>query len=708
MKTDTRYYRLPYGNTKPDVEAIYALMRQEGKKMFDGSGQPRPLACGKTAVCHNLREEEVTQRGAKGYSRRLKAVARPALLAEVGRTPVYSDVREGELYLFTQEDDGSIFVEARMDRRARHMDHMASFLGKVEEVVEGGAAVGDFLIFRLRGGSLVYSVYEREGHRYRWLGELPRLPRFIVETDSCLTKEVEMKGVSFKAPLTDLSGKVPDDVKARVTESMRQAWQKAADELLDAGYWIEPIEVRFAMRLWDGSLFNVSEPVRVTPPVRQGHTRVQAGLLWDSAKQGFTGTDSTTLAVQGYCIGVSVDGEMPQEWEGIVQGLEVWISKEPQTLDDDAYASMAFMHDHTGNYLSVLPPARAVADINAEVARMPTGMLDFYSLPETPELLFNSQWVSYTSKITGYVSPFPRDATSATCILGYGGFLHIGNKESVSTSLRGNPFVLQGYTDGVGGDVRSMLPQTVGGGAYTRQYIYVCTDRGIYALTLKANGTHSNCRQATPETLGPEGCRSATPSGVYVITDGGSLIRLKDSNANVVMKGLAGVRSLLWSHSYEELWLCGGDSDGSIVIQTRQGMRAHTRSETYQPIEGLYSPSLVCTADAQGVVSIHTPEWEEDNPYEYVAYAADLSLEHTGSRPCLDLRLEECEVDFRFEATAKGGGNLIKGSAYGPGCYQVMIPLMLPSGWPEQSPELRGMRFSLEGKVEGVEGLRVC
>ena len=708
MKDYSKNYRRPYGNNRLDVEAISPLLRQSGRKMFNGNGQPRVEACGKTVVCHNLREEEFPQGTEHGCPRKLKAVAPAALLTTAGRTPIYSDVREGDLYLFTQEDDGTIFVEARMRSGDCHMERQAVCLGKVDERVEGGAAAGDFLIFRLRGGKLIYTVYERESGEYRWLGELPRLPRIKVEVDSYLSKEVEMRGVTFRTPLTDLGGKVPDEVRERVTESLREAWERAGEELLEAGYWIEPVEIRFAMRLWDGSLFNVSDPVRVTPATRQGRTRIQAGLLWDLSKQAFTGTDTVNLSLQGYCISASLTEEMPTEWEGIIQGLEIWVSKEPETLDNEAYASMTFIHNNSGNYLSILPPARSIAEINTDVERMPTGMLDFYGLQETPDLLFNSRWVSYTSGISGYASPFPGYTSSTGCILGYGGFLHIGENERVSTSQRGNPFVLQDSTSGVGGDVRSMLPQTVGGGAYTRQYVYIFTDRGIYALTLKPDGSHSNCRPTTPETLGAEMCHCATPSGVYAITGNGSLIRLKDSNATVIMKGLGGVKSLLWSNSYEELWMCGSERDGSVVISIRCGMRTHTRTEAYEPIEGVYSPSLVCITDSQGVAGIHTLEREEDIPTRSVRYEADLSLEHTGRQPCLELRLEESEADFRFEAATKGGSNLIKGSAYGPGCYQVMIPLILPADWPPQSPQLREMRFSLEGAVEGVEGLRVC
>lgn len=701
--------RLSYTSLKREVESMYALMHQEGGNIFhSGDTPPSPKVCGKTVVCHNLREEKIPLRYAKSCSCRLKAVGELAHLARAGRTPVFADMREGVLYLFTQEDDGALFIEGSLPHRAKRLETSPCFLGYADKYIEGAAAVGDFLIFRQTDGKLLYSLFDSAVKQYRWLGELPSLPRFQVSIDSYASRRVQVKGVKFKDTLTSLTGPVPDPVAEAVSQSVAEGWDTAVETLADMGYWIEPVQVRFAMRLWDGSLCNVSDPIRVSPADRQGRTRIQPGLLWDESRKGFIGTDDTGLSVQGYCIAVSTDGEMPQEWAPIVKGLEVWVSREPETIDRTARASMAFMHNNDGNFLTVLPQTRPISNIDSDVAAMPSGLLDFYEMPEIPDLLFKNKWTSYTSAIERFVRTFPGNGNNSTCILGYGGFLHIGSADSVSTSLRGNPFVVQGATTGVGGHIAALSPQIVGGGAYTRQYIYVATDRGIFALTLKPDGTHANCRPATQESLAGRSLWLPTPAGVYALTSGGTLICLKDSNASVTLKGLEGVESLLWSNSYREVWLCGPPGSGSVVMQNGRGMRLYTRSEGYTPIEGVYSPMLACKEEGLGQVDIVTTEREESPELRDVKLTVDLNYEGRIKQPSLELLVADTEVDFKFEAHTLSGVKLINGSAFGPGCNRVRIPLMFPSEWAADHAERNNIRFALSGQVDAVEGVRLC
>lgn len=131
------------------------------------------------------------------------------------------------------------------------------------------------------------------------------------------------------------------------------------------------------------------------------------------------------------------------------------------------------------------------------------GLLRFQECPCPSSLrLLRAEPAAWDSAIEGYVTPMPGNMLKADCILGYGEFLHVGADDSLYTSRRGNPFVLRDVTVGMGGRVRSLRPQRCGGGAFTRQYIYASTDRGLTALCHKADGGHTNCRPGVPGTVG--------------------------------------------------------------------------------------------------------------------------------------------------------------------------------------------------------------
>ncbi len=87
---------------------------------------------------------------------------------------------------------------------------------------------------------------------------------------------------------------------------------------------------------------------------------------------------------------------------------------------------------------------------------------------------------------------------SATAIEGDGDYLHLASRGKVATTMRGNPFVVAWESLSPGGRVAAMAAQPVGGGAYTRQYVYLFTDRGITALTHDTEGRHRNTRRDFP------------------------------------------------------------------------------------------------------------------------------------------------------------------------------------------------------------------
>lgn len=134
-----------------------------------------------------------------------------------------------------------------------------------------------------------------------------------------------------------------------------------------------------------------------------------------------------------------------------------------------------------------------------------------------------------------------------------------GEARRILTMGRGNPFVVMGSTDDSGGDIRCLEAQPVGGGAYTRQYIYCMHSQGISAITHDASGRHTNSRPvATLRVVGRE-CVARNERGVYVLSEAGSVALLRDARVEIMLRNMAGYKGLAWSESHAELFLLSSD-----------------------------------------------------------------------------------------------------------------------------------------------------
>ncbi len=128
------------------------------------------------------------------------------------------------------------------------------------------------------------------------------------------------------------------------------------------------------------------------------------------------------------------------------------------------------------------------------------------------------------------------------------------------TMRRGNPFVEASSTPYAGGHISHIRAQQSGGGAYTRQYVYLFSDTGITALTHDMEGRHVNCRPISRSIASRRSHVSSGDDGVWALTDSGTLLRLRDSRVETVLRGLP-VDSRVAAHSrLGEVWLMPGKS----------------------------------------------------------------------------------------------------------------------------------------------------
>jgi len=71
-----------------------------------------------------------------------------------------------------------------------------------------------------------------------------------------------------------------------------------------------------------------------------------------------------------------------------------------------------------------------------------------------------------------------------------------------------------------------------------------------------ADGVPTNCRSISSETVSAAHSITKSNSGVWIISDTGSLVRFKDTRSEVMLSNMAREYSILaWHHKLNELWL---------------------------------------------------------------------------------------------------------------------------------------------------------
>ena len=542
------------------VESMKLASNQGGKCSYGADGMIVPVTIGDVALCENLRESVAGQ---------LKATGSPRLIAQGQDEIVATDVRGDVTWLFSLSADNVLRVIGGLDAR-NDFYPCDEILADIGQGVKGYGSTGAFLVLLLDDGSLYYLRWDYLLLTYKALGKLPEMP----EVEALATDVTEftsvIEAVDFKAPIADMRDGTPSDVAEQVGAKLLDAWKKAESSAHDAGMWVQPVTVRLAYRLWDGRYLHVSEPQTVGVGY-QGLERVLIPL--DSDTSGFIGTKAANLRIKAFKIALKCDGLGLAGWDDVIASIEVWVSKEQTVVDVSLKVAVSQVQTSSGHYLSAYLPTLSESDLSSMLKSSLVGRHSEYESFTT--LATRLEWnetVKYKENVPeaeGYVR-------QADMLYGRGDFLHLVRGLDVVTMQRGNPLVQACCTSGVGGEIFAMSSQCIGGGAYTRQFIYLFTNRGIMALTHKADGKHSNCRIISPAIIDNARRVVATSSGVYAMSRGGELLRLNDARVSVVLSGIDGCESLGWNSSNNELWLIPGNDlwKRSLVLQIAMEYRA--------------------------------------------------------------------------------------------------------------------------------------
>ena len=178
----------------------------------------------------------------------------------------------------------------------------------------------------------------------------PRL--FSLSDDSKSTFNISFDGISEDALYNELSEtnktKITDQIMAKVNKFVAQ-------ETVNKGRFCFPFFVRYALRLFDGSLVYHSAPILMNPS-----TKAAPIVWWNRAKGKKSYTEATcdlmlVAASLDYRVVRNSDSYDLDDWSDIIKSIDVFISKPIYTYDQSGkITSFADTDNYTSKFIGRL------------------------------------------------------------------------------------------------------------------------------------------------------------------------------------------------------------------------------------------------------------------------------------------------------------------------------------------------------------------
>lgn len=286
---------------------------------------------------------------------------------------------------------------------------------------------------------------------------------------------------------------------------------------------------------------------------------------WMTPEGEVLGTSSGVMTARGYRI--AVESPLPDlgVWNKVIDRIEVWVTEETNPHDVHALPITGITTTTSqGTGILAQLPMLPQASLNASLEASPSGRLaSFPPGSDIGELLLTADILCSLQAEAMVSEEIPRGGISL--IYGHDDFLHLATSDGLVTCQRSNPFRKVSTTRGDWSRVRCMTAQIWGGGAYTRQIIYVATDSGVTALAHDSEGRHTNCRVICRKAPVSQLFVASARRYVYMLLEDGTLTRFAGTRAEEIVTGIDGCKALGYNSRFGELLLLPEDEEGHCV-----------------------------------------------------------------------------------------------------------------------------------------------
>ena len=305
----------------------------EAELKYNGyTAQPSDYECqdGDLAAVLNLMPE-------KGTLHPVTEAKEVATLNENEKVLFIHETKQGNHYIILNTNDHCLYWIPENGTSATTRNQLVDYASYQEPLQV--TAIGNTLIV-IRENGMYYHLWKSGDGNYDYLGnKLPNVeisfglvghPRlYSVSDESHSTFTITFDTISSN----DLDDQFSETTQRQITEQVLAKVNKfIANETVNKGRFCFPFFVRYALRLFDGSLVGHSAPILMCPS-----TKAAPIVFWKSfsGKKGYQNAECDIMLVAASLDYGLYSPNSLADWKDIIQGVDVFISKPIYTYDQN-------------------------------------------------------------------------------------------------------------------------------------------------------------------------------------------------------------------------------------------------------------------------------------------------------------------------------------------------------------------------------------
>ena len=461
----------------------------------------------------------------------------------------------------------------------------------VEGAIKGAYLIGEVIVVVTSGGLIYLSQFEGE---WTVLHPDDAVPSLAFSAATAVTR-ADVGAYSFAAPYSRWQAPLADADASGLERQLRAVWNALNADAVADGHHVGPMLVRWAVRLQDDTYLWMSNPVRVGDETLANANRIAAQVVSNSS--GFTGTESTTLAMIHYSLTVDVTSGISSAWLPLVKNIDVFATDAARLLSSSRSLDYRCITRTEGEreYILEMGLSRLSPDaITRQLDSLPWRLVatapataalsggDFAAPVE--QLSLNSAQcatIGAMTRLDGVVSSTAASGRLYCCT----------SAGEVVVSAPGNAMA-QSHSQIVAGATplaMAVVTKPLYSGGFGRYPVYLFTDDGIFAILQRSTGTLGEARLVDRTVIAADVPPVEGGGDIWFVSRHRHLCRLQASRVTVCQRHVTYI-AMAWCNAYNELWLL--PSRGYPVAMMASG----AMSERTIDAASLYSDPLYALA----------------------------------------------------------------------------------------------------------------
>lgn len=214
--------------------------------------------------------------------------------------------------------------------------------------------VGSLLVIVTSTGN---AVLRPTASGYETLDPATAMPQLHLTAAEQAPLTATIGACEFASPYPTWQAPLRSADEEAITLLMRHAVTTLQSQASSQGRYTGLLLARYGVRLWDDSYLWLSQPVMVGHSIIAGSYRATATVT--SNGSAFTGTESCTLSLSSYRLGITTASGIGSEWRHLVKAIDVLVSPMASPIDPSAsldYRCVVTTTSGTRRYLLEMGP----------------------------------------------------------------------------------------------------------------------------------------------------------------------------------------------------------------------------------------------------------------------------------------------------------------------------------------------------------------